>query len=117
MRWRVRSRRATTHPLVSVRRAAASTRRVACPVRRRLVGRRIALASLAPAPLKEGRALHAPRLLFVRAGRFHGGEQRARQRVEIERIGPGGRDQLAELLDLLRLERLGLVASAFSSAS
>jgi hypothetical protein len=77
----------------------------------------IAFASLAPASLKEGRALHAPRLPFVRAGAFGGGDQRARQRVEIERIGPGGRDELAELLDLAEPSTPGLVASARSSAS
>src|SRR3546814_1744366 len=68
-----------------------------------------ASASLATASLKEGRAPRAPRLLFVRVGRFHSGEQRTGERVQIERIGPGGRDQLAELLDLAGLQSLGLV--------
>src|SRR3546814_13989830 len=36
-------------------------------------------------------------------------EQRTGERVQIERIGPGGRDQLAELLDLAGLQSLGLV--------
>src|SRR3546814_6639153 len=68
-----------------------------------------ASASLATASLKGGRAPRAPRLLFVRVGRFHSGEQRTGERVQIERIGPGGRDQLAELLDLAGLQSLGLV--------
>src|SRR3546814_6256837 len=68
-----------------------------------------ASASLATASLKEGRAPRAPRLLFVRVGRLHSGEQRTGERVQIERIGPGGRDQLAELLDLAGLQSLGLV--------
>jgi hypothetical protein len=40
-----------------------------------------------------------------------------RRRLGIERIGTRGGDELAELFDPLRLERAGLVASAFSSAS
>src|SRR3546814_2651576 len=110
MRWRVRSRRATTHPLVSVRRAAASSLFLACaslPCAFTVAAS--ASASLATASLKEGRAPRAPRLLFVRVGRFHSGEQRTGERVQIERIGPGGRDQLAELLDLAGLQSLGLV--------
>src|SRR3546814_10624982 len=111
MRWRVRSRRCTTHPLVSVRRLAASTLCLACAS---LVSAFAVAASaspsLAPASLKEGRAPRAPRLPFLRVGRFHGGEQRTGERVQIERIGPGPRHQLAELLYLLRLDRLGLVA-------
>src|SRR3546814_5295517 len=55
----------------------------------------------------------APRLLCFRAGRFHSGKQCARQRIEIERIGSGGRDKLAKLLDLLHLQRPGLVAKGF----
>src|SRR3546814_1836797 len=35
------------------------------------------------------------------------------QRIEIERIGSGGRDKLAKLLDLLHLQRPGLVAKGF----
>src|SRR3546814_16573278 len=110
MRWRVRSRRATTHPLVSVRRAAASSLFLACaslPCAFTVAAS--ASASLATASLKEGRAPRAPRLLFVRVGRFHSGEQRTGERVQIERIGPGGRDQLAALLDLAGLQSLGLV--------
>src|SRR3546814_19395810 len=114
MRWRVRSRRCTTHPLVSVRRAAASTRRSACPVRAIALAVAATLsASFLPAPLKEGGTFRAPRLLFFRAGRFHSGKQCARQRIEIERIGSGGRDKLAKLLDLLHLQRPGLVAKGF----
>src|SRR3546814_9422139 len=97
MRWRVRSRRCTTHPLVSVRRLAASTLCLACAS---LVSAFAVAASaspsLAPASLKEGRAPRAPRLPFLRVGRFHGGEQRTGERVQIERIGPGPRHQLAE---------------------
>src|SRR3546814_3071101 len=114
MRWRVRSRRCTTHPLVSVRRAAASTRRSACPVRAIALAVAATLsASFLPAPLKEGGTFRAPRLLFFRAGRFHSGKQCARQRIEIERIGSGGRDKLAKLLELLHLQRPGLVAKGF----
>src|SRR3546814_9498557 len=54
-----------------------------------------ASASLSAASLKEGGPLRAPRLLFVGAGRFDGGEQHPGQHIEIERIGPGGCDQLA----------------------
>src|SRR3546814_17442093 len=46
-------------------------------------------------------------------GGCDGGEQRARQHIEIERVGPGGGDEFAELLDLARLERLGLVVQGF----
>src|SRR3546814_9190696 len=68
---------------------------------------------LLPAPLRSGGTFRAPRLLFFRAGRFHSGKQCARQRIEIERIGSGGRDKLAKLLDLLHLQRPGLVAKGF----
>src|SRR3546814_10821336 len=109
MRWRVRSRRATTHPLVSVRRAAASSLFLACAsLPYAFTVAASASASLATASLKEGRAPRAPRLLFVRVGRFHSGEQRTGESVQIERIGPGGGDQLAELLDLADLQTLGL---------
>src|SRR3546814_11282316 len=111
MRWRVRSRRCTTHPLVSVRRLAASTLCLACAS---LVSAFAVAASaspsLAPASLKEGRAPRAPRLPFLRVGRFHGGEQRTGDRVQIVRIGPGPRPQLSQLTSLLCLARLGIVA-------
>src|SRR3546814_19949621 len=114
MRWRVRSRRCTTHPLVSVRRAAASTRRSACPVRAIALAVAATLsASFLPAPLTEGGTFRAPRLLFFRAGRFHSGKQCARQRIEIARIGSVGRDKLAKLLDLLPLHPPGLVPKGF----
>src|SRR3546814_4831411 len=83
--------RATTHPLVSVRCAAASSLFLACaslPCAFTVAAS--ASASLATASLKEGRAPRAPRLLFVRVGRFHSGAQRTGERVQIERIGPGG---------------------------
>src|SRR3546814_3407171 len=96
MRWRVRSRRAMTHPLVSARRAASSSLFLACAsLLAAFAVAASASPSLAPAPLKEGRAPRAPRLLFFRVSRSHGGEQHARQHVGIERICPGGRDQLA----------------------
>src|SRR3546814_12526519 len=101
MRWRVRSRRATTHPLVSVRRAAASSLFLACaslPCAFTVAAS--ASASLSNASLNEGRAQRATRLLFVRVGRFHSGEQRTGERIQNESIGPGGRVPLAELLAL-----------------
>src|SRR3546814_14490344 len=100
MRWRVRSRRATTHPLVSVRRAAASSLFLDCaslPCAFTVAAS--ASASIANAYLKEGRAPRAPRLLFVKVGSFHSGEQRTGERVQIERIGPGGREQHDGLRD------------------
>src|SRR3546814_12806961 len=85
-----------------------------CPVRAIALAVAATLsASFLPAPLKEGGTFRAPRLLFFRAGRFHSGKQCARQRIEIERIGSGGRDKLAKLLDLLHLQRPGLVAKGF----
>src|SRR3546814_7114842 len=85
-----------THPLVSARRAASSSLFLACAsLLAAFAVAASASPSLAPAPLKEGRAPRAPRLLFFRVSRSHGGEQHARQHVGIERICPGGRDQLA----------------------
>src|SRR3546814_14190786 len=78
-------RSATTLPLVSVRRSAASSLFLACaslPCAFTVAAS--ASASLATASLKEGRAPRAPRLLFVRVGRFHSGEQRTGERVQIE---------------------------------
>src|SRR3546814_20185805 len=92
-------------------RCAASTLRLACASF--ASASRVAAsasASLSAASLKAGGPLRAPRLLFVGAGRFDGGEQHPGQPIEIERIGPGGCDQLAHLLDILRLEDAGLVA-------
>src|SRR3546814_20478003 len=67
--------------------------------------------SFAPAPLKEGSAIGAPRLPISFDLCFGDNvEQGAGQHIDIERIGPGCRDEFAELLDLLRLERSGLVA-------
>src|SRR3546814_5232454 len=112
IRWRVRSRRATTHPLVSARRAAASTLRLACAsLVSALCIAASASPSLAPASLKEGCAIGAPRLPVSLNLRFGDDvEQRPGQHIGVERIGPGGGDEFAELLDLLRLERAGLVA-------
>src|SRR3546814_14329986 len=111
MRWRVRSRRCTTHPLVSVRRLAASTLCLACAS---LVSAFAVAASaspsLAPASLTEARAPRAPRLPFLRVGRCHGGEQRTGQHVQFERIGPGPRHQPPESLHILRIYRLCRVA-------
>src|SRR3546814_16018847 len=99
MRWRVRSRRCTTHPLVSVRRLAASTLCLACAS---LVSAFAVAASaspsLAPASLKEGRATRAPRLPILRVGRFPGGEQPTRGLVQLAPIGHGPRRHTAALL-------------------
>src|SRR3546814_1846003 len=59
--------------------------------------------SLAPASLKEGCAIGAPRLPVSLNLRFGDDvEQRPGQHIGVERIGPGGGDEFAELLDLLR---------------
>src|SRR3546814_19853609 len=107
MRWRVRSRRCTTHPLVSVRRLAASTLCLACAS---LVSAFAVAASaspsLAPASLQEGRAPRAPRLPFLRACRFHGGEPFTGALVPLERFGPGPRHPLAMFTYLLSCKRV-----------
>src|SRR3546814_13973381 len=85
MRWRVRSRRATTHPLVSVRRAAASRLFLACaslPCAFTVAAS--ASATLATASLREGRAPRAPRLLFVRVRRLPSGQQRPAPTLHLE---------------------------------
>src|SRR3546814_19474684 len=82
MRWRVRSRRAMTHPLVSARRAASSS--LFLDFASLLAAFAVAASaspSLAPAPLTEGRAQRATRLLFFRVSRSHGGEKHASQHV------------------------------------
>src|SRR3546814_15183600 len=101
MRWRGRSRRATTHPLVSVRRAAASRLFLACaslPCAFNVAAS--ASASLPTASLKEGRAPRAPRLLFVRIGRFQRREERTGAHVTIGHNGRSGRDKLVKSLAL-----------------
>src|SRR3546814_17953334 len=92
MRWRVRSRRATTHPLVSVRRAAASSLFLACAsLPSAFTVAASASTSLPTASFKEGRAPRAQRPLFVRVDRSHSGHQRTPERCPTERICPGVR--------------------------
>ena len=60
--------------------------------------------------LKEGRALGAPRLLLLRRFRaVHSRQQSPGQSLQIERVGPGDGDQLAELQHPFGLQTLGLV--------
>ena len=107
----MRSRRAKTQSRLSVRRCAASVRSLAA--RFSLSARSVvssSAAALAPAPLKERRALRAPCLLYVRILRSDRIEQHAREDFGIEGIGTGCGHQLAELFDPLRLQRTSLVA-------
>src|SRR3546814_14158085 len=109
MRWRGRSRLASTQPLVSRRRSAASSLFLACaslPCAFTVAAR--ASASLATASLKEGRPPRAPRLLFVRVGRFHTGDPRTAPPVPIQPIAPVARDQPSELLALAGPHSFGL---------
>jgi hypothetical protein len=56
-----------------------------------------------------------PRLLLIRvdSGAFDGFEQDTGEGFDIERIGPGGADQFAQLRDLLQAQGGGLVLKGF----
>src|SRR3546814_15456370 len=93
MRWRVRSRRAMTHPPVSARRAASSSLFLACDS---LLAAFAVAASASPiialAPLKQGGAPRAPRLLFFRVRRTSGATPPSSPHDGIERIYPSSHD-------------------------
>src|SRR3546814_15712230 len=99
MRWRVRSRRATTHPLVSVRRAAASSLLLACarlPCAFTVAAS--ASSSLPTSSLKEGRSPPAHPLLFVRFARFHRARTSTHSSLPFWHLVHSGRRQSPALL-------------------
>ena len=103
-----------TQARVSVRECAASARRTAaCAARSRRASTfsrsSVAGPRFATTREKEGGAFAAPRLLGVGVALLDGGQQRAGQGVEIQRIGAGEQHEFAQLGEALRLQPLRLL--------